>query len=471
MSNALIAGGDPFGAGLANAVLQDLDLIDLLGSYKKRIAGNYRALLPEDIGTLPSGEILVSTKIDGEMWFLVSHKGSVFFSNPRGKVIAGKLGILESAAGLPDNTIIAGELHVRVDEGRCRVGDLSALIAQGKEADIGRLCFGAFDIVKSQETDTQAAYPERLAALQKLIKPTNNLFVVDSKELDRKAVSERFDAEVLSGKSEGLIARLNTGLVYKLKPAITIDAAIIAYTPNGDMARSILLGLMTPDGLIQVFGGCGNLGSDENRRDLLKKLEALKVPSPIRWASETGSLYSFVKPQIVAEIKLTDLQSEHSDGTVSKAMRLSFEDNQWKNTEMASCPRPIHPVLVNLRDDKVANVTDILMSQVAEYAAVEELKAVGVQMPPSSVIRREVWSKETKGVIGVRKLLVWKTNKQDLGVGFPAYVVHWTDYSPGRASPLDREVKLAPDEKTALALADSMVEDGIKKGWEKYSGA
>jgi len=70
MTNALIAGGDPFGVGLANAVLQDLDLIDHLGSYKKRIAGNYRALLPEDFGALPSEEILVSTKIDGEMWFL-----------------------------------------------------------------------------------------------------------------------------------------------------------------------------------------------------------------------------------------------------------------------------------------------------------------------------------------------------------------------------------------------------------------
>jgi hypothetical protein len=471
MSTALIIGGDPFGSGLANAVLQDLDLIDHLSSYKKRIAGNYRALLPEDIGTLPGNDILVSTKIDGEMWFLISHKGNVFFSNPRGRVIAGKLALLESAAGLPDNTIIAGELHVKVDEGRCRVGDLASLIAKGKQADLDRLCFGAFDVVKSQDADTQSAYPERLAALKKLIKSSKNLFVVDSKESDRKELSERFESEVLSGKSEGLIARLNTGLVYKLKPAITIDAAIIAYTPNGDKARSVLLGLMTPDGLMQVFGGCGNLGSDENRRDLLKKLESLKASSSIRWASETGSLYSFVKPQIIAEIKLTDLQAEHSDGTVSKAMRLQFQDDEWKNTGMASCPRPIHPVLINLRDDKVANVTDIRISQVSDYAAAEKLAVVGTQISPSSIIRREIWSKETKGVVGVRKLLVWKTNKQDLGVGFPAYVVHWTDYSPGRASPLDRDVKLASDEKTALALADSMVEDNIKKGWEKYSSA
>jgi hypothetical protein len=49
----------------------------------------------------------------------------------------------------------------------------------------------------------------------------------------------------------------------------------------------------------------------------------------------------------------------------------------------------------------------------------------------------------------------------------PAYVVHWTDYSPGRASPLDRDVKLAPDEKTATRIANDMVEKHIKKGWNK----
>jgi hypothetical protein len=138
---------------------------------------------------------------------------------------------------------------------------------------------------------------------------------------------------------------------------------------------------------------------------------------------------------------------------------------------MASCPRPIHPVLVNLRADKTANVTDIRFSQVVDYAAAEAVKLTEIELPGSTLIRREVWMKETKGLVAVRKLLIWKTNKQELNAGFPAYVVHWTDYSPGRASPLDREVKLAPDEKSAQALADSMVGENIKKGWEKYSGS
>ena len=70
-------------------------------------------------------------------------------------------------------------------------------------------------------------------------------------------------------------------------------------------------------------------------------------------------------------------------------------------------------------------------------------------------------------LVAVRKLLVWKTNKEKSNSLYPPFVVHWTDYSPGRGSPLDREVKLAPDEKTVMKIADAMVEENIKKGWEK----
>ena len=73
-----------------------------------------------------------------------------------------------------------------------------------------------------------------------------------------------------------------------------------------------------------------------------------------------------------------------------------------------------------------------------------------------------------KGAVAVRKLLVWKTkNKEKSNSLYPCFVVRCTDYSPGRGSPLDREVKLATDEKAAMKIADSMVEENIKKEWEK----
>ena len=89
------------------------------------------------------------------------------------------------------------------------------------------------------------------------------------------------------------------------------------------------------------------------------------------------------------------------------------------------------------------------------------------ELPKSELIRREVWTKDNKGSVAVRKLLVWKTNKKEIDPLFPEYVVHWTDFSLGRATPLDRDVKLAPDENTAFKLADGMIEENIKKGWNK----
>jgi hypothetical protein len=46
-------------------------------------------------------------------------------------------------------------------------------------------------------------------------------------------------------------------------------------------------------------------------------------------------------------------------------------------------------------------------------------------------------------------------------------VVHWTDYSANRSTPLDREVRLAPTETIAMKLADEMITENIKKGWNK----
>ena len=63
--------------------------------------------------------------------------------------------------------------------------------------------------------------------------------------------------------------------------------------------------------------------------------------------------------------------------------------------------------------------------------------------------------------------MVWKTNKENVDPSYPAYVVHWTDYSAGRKSPLTREVRPASTGEAAEALADAMVADNVKKGWEE----
>ena len=92
-------------------------------------------------------------------------------------------------------------------------------------------------------------------------------------------------------------------------------------------------------------------------------------------------------------------------------------------------------------------------------------------LAPSSVLRREVYAKTTKGEMAVRKILVWKTEKEEADPAFPAFVVHFTDYSPGRKAPMKREVRLAPSQSAAFAIADDLVESNIKKGWDAVGQA
>ena len=66
--------GVPLGEGLLSpdGSVQDKDLSGNLRSYKARVAGSYRAVLPEEITSeIKAGKYWVSPKVDGELWFLI----------------------------------------------------------------------------------------------------------------------------------------------------------------------------------------------------------------------------------------------------------------------------------------------------------------------------------------------------------------------------------------------------------------
>lgn len=452
---------------------RNASLASRFSSYRGRIAGSYRAVTAEEMATIPSGG-WASLKIDGELWFLVLGGGDPFLVSPRGNVIIGEIPVLAAAcsasAKVDGLTIIAGELHAEVTGRRCRVGDLSALFGEGAQAEGGRLRFSAFDILPEQEAPT-SGYGDRWAELNRLFGSDSCLSVAATFELNEEVtLAALYEEHVASGNYEGLVVRARDGMIYKLKPSHTIDAAILGYTVKAeseDGVRSVLLGLMHEDGRFQVWGACGNLGAAQDRKTLLAQLASIRSDSQYRYASDSGGLYFFVKPELVAEIKVTDLQGERSDGTPITSMVLEFSAGVWRPQCPRSMASPLHPVMIRLRGDKTVSPTDVRMAQIGDWLVRKDSAESQAELPKSSVLRREAWKKETKGKLAVRKLLVWKTNKEEQNSAFPAYVVHWTDYSAGRGSPLDREVRLAMDEGTAMQIADKMVADNIKKGWER----
>ena len=125
-------------------------------------------------------------------------------------------------------------------------------------------------------------------------------------------------------------------------------------------------------------------------------------------------------------------------------------------------------MLQRIRSDKSANSHDVRVSQSdALFSSEPNEPNLSIDSSKSEIVRREVWTKETKGQKAVRKLVVIKTNKPTGTPHPPAFVVHWTDYSAGRASPLDREVKLAQSYEGANMIAEALIAENIKKGWEK----
>jgi hypothetical protein len=69
----------------------------------------------------------------------------------------------------------------------------------------------------------------------------------------------------------------------------------------------------------------------------------------------------------------------------------------------------------------------------------------------------------------VRKFVMWKTNKETQSDDFPAYVVHYTDFSPNRKAPLARDVRVSSSLEQIQTMWDSLKESNIKKGWDLHS--
>ena len=83
----------------------------------------------------------------------------------------------------------------------------------------------------------------------------------------------------------------------------------------------------------------------------MKKMKPLGVDSTFRQASGSGELYHFIRPEIIVEIKVTDIQVENSSGDSIKSMVIKFEENTWEPICRQPSASLIHPVLEGIRVD------------------------------------------------------------------------------------------------------------------------
>ncbi len=449
---------------------QVINLESIAKKYKSTVASKYRPLKPEEIISITSGKNFVSKKIDGELWMAhIDEEGATLFS--KGGRFIKEGAIIESLKGcLPHNVknlILAGELFVKKDF-RERVGDVAKAISV---KDFKNLYFVIFDLVKIEGKLLPLIYEKRLEEIQSIFKQSRkNIEVIETKEIsDKNAVKDFYEKSVKRENAEGIIIRTASEITYKVKPSVSIDALVVGFTNKVNelgKVRSVLLGLKRKDDSVQLIGACGNfLGS--LREDLYKKLVPIECESKFRHSSSDGNLYRFVRPEMVLEIKSTEIQSEDSNSNSIKRMVLDFKNNIWQPIALTNCISLIHPVIVRERHDKLSDNTDVRISQIESFldSKLIEEKIKQIDLPKSKLIERKVWTKEGKSGISIRKIITLKTSKSEIWDGWPEWIVFYSDYSSGRKSPLDKKLKTAQSREEANKIANNLIEANIKKGW------
>jgi hypothetical protein len=465
--------------------LTDPLLVTRAQDYRRHTSARMIPLEPGDIlKRFPAGEYHVSLKVDGEFSLLIYSAGEALLVNPGGTVRVGIPAVEEAAALLKKagvkTALIPGELHFTKAHGkRPRVHDVSRVARQpGSQAELEQLGFAAFDIL---EIDGQAAgdvFAKTWERLTTLFKGGKRAMVVESLWLkDAAAIEAQFRKWVEQG-AEGAVVRSDSVGRFKLKPRHTIDAAVIGFTEGTDdrrgMIHDLLLALIRPDGCLHVVGHVGGGFSNDERRGFLSDLKDAIVESDYIEVNDQVA-YHMVRPEWVVEVSVLDLIADTTRGLPINKMALQWDTPACRYRIVRRMPLVgmISPQFVRRREDKAVHPSDIPLRQVTELVDVPlaDRDARQLDLPKSEVIRREVYTKQLKGQTMVRKLLMWKTNKDAVGDEFPTFVIHYTDFSPNRKTPLERDIRVSSSREQIDQLWTDLAKEAFAKGWALAAAA
>jgi hypothetical protein len=207
------------------------------------------------------------------------------------------------------------------------------------------------------------------------------------------------------------------------------------------------------------------------RRNLLSDLEDIIAESEYSEVNTDHVAYRMVEPKYIIEISCLDLIIETTrQATVDKIV-LNWNPAQKRYEVLRRMPlaNVISPQFVKFREDKSINPQDLRIEQITGLVEVPlaDISAKEYKLPESTLLKRRVATKTLKGAEMVRKLVMWKTNKESLSVDeYPAYVLHFTDYSPNRKNPLSRDIRVSNSAEQIEALWSEMEQKNFVRGWK-----
>tara|TARA_B110000003_G_scaffold38481_1_gene35174 strand:+ start:1610 stop:2950 length:1341 start_codon:yes stop_codon:yes gene_type:complete len=437
-------------------------------NYKHKVAGKYLPVRNDQIlkRVFEMDKYYVSTKIDGNICFvnkdsngisIVSHNNNSFKRPELEKECSE---ILKNKCGL-----FVGEIYLHDESTRTRSYDLKREIGNNS-SDIR---IALFDIISFENKDyKENEWKEKKKILSDNFKSDGKVYFLNEIELSsRKDIEEIFNKTIIESNEEGLVVRGENGPVFKIKEYHSFDMVILGYvngyTNNFSLMKEILVGVMTEENKFLITGVVANGFDIEQREKLSKDFEKIKVDSDSIIVSGAKIPFTMVKPIHVVEIESTDIINSTSVGFIKKYI-INFKEKYSfdKKTNSVSLTTPVY---TRFRDDKKVNLNDVGINQITRVIEISEEESNNSIKPKSKIINKEVYTKTMKGATNVKKFLVWDTASNE--DNYPKFVYYKIDYSPTRASKLNRDIKVSDDKKQIQKIFANEIESNIKKGWNK----
>ncbi len=449
--------------------------------YRRKISGMMKPLSSTDVHRLPNvKDWYAARKFDGEFAVLLFDGKRLMSVNPGGTARIGLPGFIEAEKLLKKakvkSCILAAEIYLRDKQSQAHpVHEVVGALRNPKTIDrLDKLGVAVFDIIELDEkpvTSTATVF----TLLTKWFAGGKRVNVVDHIVADGTASVMKAFAEWVDEKgAEGVVLRHDRAGWYKIKTRHNLDAAIIGFSVGTErrteMLHDLLVAVVRNDGTFQELTRVGGGFSDEERLKFAKDLRQRIVPSDYVAVNNDYVAYEMIEPGPVIEISFLDMIAERTKGGPVNRMVLEWTGEKYSALSRMPLVSVISPLFVRERDDKEASAEDTNIRQVAELVPVEESSksADPNKKVPSEILARTVYTKTMKDNLMVRKLMMWKTNKED-DPDFPGFVVYFTDFSPNRKNQLERDLKVANKKSAAQRLFDDMAAKNFIGGWTKVS--
>ena len=448
-----------------------MNYLSLIKRYKSVVAQGYTFLPVNEIKNLQNDDYFISRKYDGQLWYYIKEKdySKIINVNERdiSKALPALLNDLDNKTKQHKNLILAGELYFSTND-RERNGDVSSSIN-----DVSRsknLKLGVFDVVFSEKLNPEFSkrYDFLLDMLDVDKKASSH--AIEQKKIKKNEIEKYFTEIVENEKGEGVILRNNTH-IYKIKKEETIDAVITGYTTEekANEIRSISFGVFINQNEIMHIGSSGNFSDLNLKKLLFNELTSLKINSNFQKVASNGAAYTFIKPKIVLEVKLLEFQADKSNDEPVKHLKFEVTNEKLNVTGKIRSVSILGSSILRLRDDKKANEQDCGLNQISRITGLskDEFKTQEIKnLPESKIIQKEVYKKESKKGIAIRKFVFWKSNKEKVS-DYSSFLCYYLDYSEGRKDPMKKKIYPFNDEKLGSIYFKKLIEENVKKGWNK----